>query len=137
MEWARIRMKYLARVVALNPYVEEEVTLSFGEYEICCFINEPKVFVIGEVYLVELVLMFFDDIEFKPSNDHVMSLTKIGNSFAYQLNGKLLDNKFIVTNLIFEDDLFYQYSHIENQYVMLKSDRINVEIIESISHELF
>ncbi len=137
MGWARIRMKYFARVVALNPYVEEEVRLSFGEYEICCFINEPNVFVIGEVYLVELVLMFFDDIEIKPSNDHVMSLTQIGNSFAYQLNGKLLDNKFIVTNLVFEDDLFYQYSHIENQYVMLKSDRINVEIIESISNELF
>ncbi|MCT6518000.1 MULTISPECIES: hypothetical protein [Enterobacterales] len=130
-------MKYFARVVALNPYVEEEVTLSFGEYEICCFINEPNLFVIGEVYLVELVLMFFDDIEIKLSNDHDMSLTQIGNSFAYQLNGKLLDNKFIVTNLVFEDDLFYQYSYTENQFVMLKSDRINVEIIEPISHELF
>lgn len=92
---------------------------------------------IGEVYLVELVLMFFDDIEIKLSNDHDMSLTQIGNSFAYQLNGKLLDNKFIVTNLVFEDDLFYQYSYTENQFVMLKSDRINVEIIEPISHELF
>lgn len=130
-------MKYFARVVALNPYVEEEVTLSFGEHEICCFINEPNLFVIGEVYLVELALMFFDNIEIKPSNDHNMSLAQLGNSFAYQLNGKLLDNKFIVTNLVFEDDLFYQYSYIEDQFVMLKSDRINVEIIEPISHELF
>lgn len=35
MEWARIRMKYFARVVALNTYVEEEITLSLGEYKIC------------------------------------------------------------------------------------------------------
>lgn len=30
MGWARIRMKYFARVISLNPYVEEEVILTLG-----------------------------------------------------------------------------------------------------------
>lgn len=137
MGWARIRMKYFARVVALNPYVEEEITLSFGEYEICCFINEPNLFVIGEVYLVELALIFFDDIEIKPSNDQVISLTQIENTFSYQLTGMLFDNKLVVANLVFEDDLFYRYSCFENRYITVIVDRIDVEFIEPINHDLF
>lgn len=137
MEWARIRMKYFARVVALNPYVEEEITLSLGEYEICCFINEPHLIKIGQCYLFELTLMFFNDIEINVSNHPIMSLTQVENTFSYQLTGMLFDNKLIVANLVFEDDLFYHYSYFENQYITVTVDRIDVEFIEPINHDFF
>lgn len=130
-------MKYFARVIALNPYVEEEVTLSLGEYEICCFINESHLIKIEQCYLVELTLMFFNDIEIKVSNHPVMSLTQVENTFSYQLTGMLFDNKLIVANLVFEDNLFYHYSYFENQYITVTVDRINAEFIEPINHDLF
>lgn len=130
-------MKYWASVVSLSSDIEEEVILFLGESEICCFVNQPDLFQIGKIYLVELTLMFPDEIEIKASNHPMMSLTQIENTFSYQLTGMLFDNKLIVDNLVFEDDLFYRYSYFENQYITVIIDRIDVEFIEPTNHDLF
>ncbi len=49
----------------------------------------------------------------------------------------LFDNKLIVANLVFEDDLFYHYTYFENQYITVTVDRIDVEFIEPINHDFF
>ncbi|WP_340610058.1 hypothetical protein [Xenorhabdus bharatensis] len=123
-------MKYYAKVISLNEHIEEEVVLSFGEQEICCFVNEFKEpLYIGNTYLVELGLMFLDEIKIETSKNKQFSLQNINNTFAYEINGYLFENKIIMSNLIFEEDILYSHSYFENEYVKIYTDRITVEFI--------
>ncbi|WP_426578162.1 hypothetical protein ACP179_10360 [Xenorhabdus stockiae] len=123
-------MKYYAKVIALNEHIEEEVVLSFGEQIICCFINEFKEqLYVGHTYLVELGLMFLDEEKIEISKNKNFSLQKIDNTFSYEINGYLFENKIIMSNLTFEDDILYNHSYFENEYVKIHTDRITVDFI--------
>lgn len=118
-------MKYYAKIISLNPNVEEEVTIALGEIELTCFINELDSSIkLGEVYLVELELEFLDEINAELAIDTLPK--QIGKSFAYELSGYLLENKIITSNVIFQNDLLYEISFYENKYVKIYVDRINV-----------
>lgn len=124
-------MKYYAKLISLSEDVEEEAVFSLGEYNICCFVNySPIKLDIGSIYLIELGLIFFDDELIEHSNESEYFLKRKGNSFKYEMNGYLFENNFILSNLVFQDDLFYDYSYLENKFVNLQADRITVSIIE-------
>ena len=118
-------MKYYAEVVSLNPNVEEEVTISLGDITLTCFIcNLNNPIKLNEIYLVELELEIFDEVRAKLATDILPK--QIGDSFAYELNGYLLENKIIISNIILQDDLLYEVSFYENKYVWIYIDRINI-----------
>ncbi|CDG19383.1 hypothetical protein [Xenorhabdus doucetiae] len=120
-------MKYYAKIISLNENIEEEVTLSFGEHEICCFINEfPRLLRVGDIHLVELGLVFLDDVKVEPSKDKNATLKQQGNTFSYEMNGYLVEDKLFLSNLVFQDDILYEYSYLENGYVKIYPDRITV-----------
>ena len=124
-------MKYYAKLVSLNEDVEEEAIFSFGEYNICCFIDySPIKLEIGNIYLIDLGVRFLDDELIEQSNNRKYSLKRKGNSFQYEMNGYLFEDNFILSNLIFQDELFYDYSYLENVFVKIQPDRITVSIIE-------
>ncbi|CDL86438.1 hypothetical protein [Xenorhabdus cabanillasii] len=123
-------MKYYAKIVSLNENIEEEVTLSFGEYEICCFINDfPASLQVGDTHLVELGFMFLDDVRIEPSKNKNMSLKQQGNTFSYEINGYLVEDKIFLSNLVFQDELLYEYSYLENEYIKVYPDRITVSFL--------
>lgn len=124
-------MKYYAKLVSLSEDVEEEAIFSFGEYNICCFIDySPIKLDIGNIYLIDLGVRFLDDELIEQSNNREYSLKRKGNSFQYEMNGYLFEDNFILSNLILRDELFYDYSYLENGFVKIQPDRITVSIIE-------
>ncbi|MDC9595267.1 hypothetical protein [Xenorhabdus sp. IM139775] len=123
-------MKYYAKIISLNENIEEEATLSFGEYEICCFINDfPTSLQVGNTYLVELGFMFLDDVKIEPSKEKSISLKQQGNTFSYEMNGYLVEDKLFLSNLVFQDELLYEYSYLENEYIKIYPDRITVSFL--------
>lgn len=118
-------MKYYAKVISLNPSVEGEVTITLGEIVLTCFIcdlNNP--IKLDSIYLVGLEIEIFDEIRVELAPDTLPK--QIGESFAYELSGYLIENKLIVSNVIFQDDLLYEASFYENKYVKICVDRINI-----------
>lgn len=123
-------MKYYAKIISLNEYIEEEVTLSFGEYEICCFINEFTASLrVDDTHLVELGLMFLDNVKIEPSKDKNTSIKQQKNTFSYEINGYLVEDKIFLSNLVFQDELLCEYSYLENEYVKIYPDRITVSFL--------
>lgn len=121
-------MKYYAKVISLNPDIEEEVTISLGEIILTCFIsglNNP--IKLDAVYLVELELEIFDEVKVELSTDTLPK--QIRKTFAYNLSGYLVKNKIIISNVIFQDDLLYEASFYENKYVKIYVDRINISFL--------
>ncbi|MGM0936106.1 MAG: hypothetical protein ACQEWL_05745 [Pseudomonadota bacterium] len=110
-------MKYYAKVIALNPDIEEEVTISLGEIVLTCFISElSRPIQLNSVYLVTLELEIFDEISAELSTDSVPK--QIESSFAYELNGYLFENKLIVCNTILQHDLLYYIQYYNMIYCM-------------------
>ena len=42
----------------------------------------------------------------------------------------LFEDKLVLSNLIFQDESFYDFSYFENDFITLGSDRITVSIID-------
>ena len=124
-------MKYYAKLVSLSEDVEEEAIFSFGEYNICCFIDYSPIKIdIGDIYLIDVGVRFIDNELIEKSNNSEYSLKRKENSFQYEMNGYLFEDNFILSNLIFQDELFYDYSYLENGFVKIQPDRITVSIVE-------
>ncbi|WP_274370671.1 hypothetical protein [Morganella morganii] len=121
-------MKYYAKVISLDPDVEEAVTISLGEIELTCFIcdlNNP--IQSGSIYLVDLEFEIFNEISVELATETLAK--QIGESFSYELSGYLTENKLIISNVIFEDDLLYEASFYENKGVKIYADRINISFL--------
>jgi len=124
-------MKYYAKLISIDENVEEEVIFAFGEYNICCFIDySPVPLRVGNIYLVELGLWFNDDMQIETSKDKHFFIKRERNTFQHIINGYLFEDKLVLSNLIFEDELFYDFSYFEKDFITIKPDRITVSIIE-------
>ena len=124
-------MKYYAKLIFVNEDVEEEVIFAFGEYNICCFVDYSSVPLhVGNIYLVELGLWFNDDIQIEASKDKHFFIKRERETFKHIINGYLFEDKLILSNLIFQDESFYDFSYFENDFITLRSDRMTVSIID-------
>ncbi|WP_180297525.1 hypothetical protein [Snodgrassella alvi] len=52
-------MKYYAKIISLNDDIEEEVVLSLGEKEICCFINSAPYALIEKKHIFSRIKLVF------------------------------------------------------------------------------
>ncbi|BFO08057.1 hypothetical protein GGER_05670 [Serratia rubidaea] len=120
-------MKYYAKVISLSDNIEEEVLLSLGEKELCCFIDSaPYKLVEGCVYLIDLNLSFVDDESMVESEDKKISIKRIDDGFSYEIVGFVSGNKLITDGVIFDDELLLDYVYLDSNYVKVMPDRIGV-----------
>lgn len=122
--------KFTALVVETNDIVEEEVTLRINGSELTCFACVCPYEIHTETeYGVELELMVFDECEVVNCSDDKPELERIGDSFSYYVRGVLEGNMLKTKNLTFTDDIFWDYTYLENQRVEIKVDRFDVEFL--------
>ncbi|HAY0637461.1 hypothetical protein [Serratia rubidaea] len=123
-------MKYYAKVISLSDNIEEEVLLSLGEKELCCFIDSaPYKLVEGCVYLIDLNLSFVDDESMVESEDKKISIKRIDDGFSYEIVGFVSENKLITDGVIFDDELLLDYVYLDSNYVKVTPDRIGVSFL--------
>jgi hypothetical protein len=124
-------MKYYAKLIAFDPYIEEQATFAFGQYQLCCFINSsPWALNTGNIYLLELGLCFINKIKPELSKDKCFIIKQQQDTFTHHINGYLFENKLILSNLVFQDDLFYDFSYLSGDFIKCNIDRFSVDILD-------
>ncbi|OCG79535.1 hypothetical protein [Gilliamella sp. Occ4-3] len=126
-------MKYYAKLVAIDPYIEEQATFDFGQYQLCCFINSSACALNqGNIYLLELNLCFIDKIKPELSGDKHFSIMQQADTFVHHINGYLFENRLILSNLVFQDDLFYDFAYLSGNFIKFSVDRLSIDILNNI-----
>ena len=68
--------------------------------------------------------------QIEASKDKYFFIKREGETFEHIINGYLFEDKLVLSNLIFQDESFYDFSYFENDFITLGSDRITVSIID-------
>lgn len=125
-------MKYYAKIVSLNNDDENEITILLGDTYLTCFIESSHSSLkIGDIKLIEIILYFIneDDIELTENSKKCFDINHLVG-YSYEMKGYLLDNKFIVKNIVIQDDIFFSYAYYGDSFVNLKIDRLGIVILD-------
>ena len=120
--------RYKVVVLAVGQIVEEEVLLLVNGLEIKCFASYcPSKIVVGETYEVEFELVLSDTDVVAATEEPLTTLIEmIGSGFSCAIYG-YLDGSMIRSFVDFPDqDIHYDYPHLNERYVKINVDRIDV-----------
>ncbi|WP_433899271.1 hypothetical protein [Pseudomonas sp. PSE1(2024)] len=119
--------KYAATVIEIDDIVEEFVVLLINNVEVRCFISYcPHRIRIGEQHSVELEIVLPDENYAETSKEKRMGVETIDDSFSCILYGYL--NGSILESFVsfYEQEIHYEYPHLNERYVKIIVERINV-----------
>ncbi|KAA0975876.1 hypothetical protein [Pseudomonas sp. ANT_J28] len=120
--------RYEAVVLAVGPVVEEEVLLLVKGLEVKCFASYclSKIEV-GETYEVEFDLVLADTDVVAAAEEPITTLIEMkDDGFSCALYG-YLDGGVFRSFVDFSDqDIHYDYPHLNGRFVKVKVDRIDV-----------
>jgi len=120
--------KYYAKVLKLDPDIEEEVTLDVNGIEITCFASVcPFKISVGKEYPVAFE---FDDFDISEQSTEETSLARLGSDYSYELKGKLDGDTVDVGIRIRDEFLSSEYGYLDGKFVSLKVGRLDVEFLE-------
>lgn len=121
---------YIAKVIGFNPDIEEEVTLEVDGVELTCFAGVcPYELILGGEYPISFEMLDFEVAEQKKSED--ISLKRIGNTYAYELRGMLTAGVIDAGIKVSDEFLEHNYSYLDGKYIIIKTERLDVEFIVS------
>ncbi len=122
--------KYTAKVVGLDPDIEEEVTLRIKGMDFTCFAGIcPYELSVGQEYPVTFEMLDFELSE--QVNSDETSFERIENTYAYTLKGKLCRDTIDVGIKISDEFLASDYAYLDGKYICLNVDRLDVEFLEN------
>jgi len=121
-------IKYNAQVIHTNENIEEEVTLRVNGYELTCFANIcPYEIILSKIYPV---IFGIDDYDVCiQNNSKETNMRRIGDGYAYEIKGKIMFDTIDAGIQIYDEQLAYDYKYLNNEYVCLNTERLNVEFL--------
>jgi hypothetical protein len=120
--------RYQAVVLAVGPVVEDELLLLVNGLEVKCFASYcPSKIEAGEVYEVEFDLVLSDNDVVAAAEEPITTLLEMkGDGFSCALYG-CLDGGVFRSFVDFSDqDIHYDYPHLNGRFVKIQVDRIDV-----------
>lgn len=125
-------MSILANVESFNTHNEHGVNMVIDDNtELLGFVGYcPYPIEVGKTYPIKLGITVLDDLDIKRVSTPSKGFTRCNNSFSYQIRGILLDRGILDAGIIIEDEVFFNYSFLFNQYVEIRVDRLNVEFVK-------
>ena len=123
----------VAKVQALNPDVEEEITLDVDGLIVVGFTSNRPALAVGESRKVQLKLFTASDYGLTPaSSDSMPSIARIGTGFGYRIVGTLVDQGISVGAVILQDEsLSTDFAYLMGEKVSLAADRIGVRFLKA------
>ncbi|GLR04989.1 hypothetical protein [Vibrio hyugaensis] len=120
---------YNAKVLGLNPDIEEEVTLEVNGVELTCFAGMcPYELNIGQEYPVTFEMLDFELTEQESTEE--TSMTRVDSTYAYKLLGRLNGNTIDAGLKICDDFLESDYAYLDGQFICLCVERLDVEFLD-------
>jgi hypothetical protein len=124
---------YQAKVVGLDPQIEEAVLVEINGSRVLAFANiMPFEVYIGNEYKVHLELKILDEISINKVNYEEKNIKQIDNSFTHSICGILDIDKAIIDagiELEIDKEFLFEYGYLHEQYVQLLVDRVAIEFI--------
>jgi hypothetical protein len=124
---------YQAKVVGLDPQIEEAVLVEINGSRVLAFANiMPFEVYIGNEYKVHLELKILDEISINKVNYEEKNIKQIDNSFTHSICGILDIDKAIIDagiELEIDKEFLFDYGYLHEQYVQLLVDRVAIEFI--------
>lgn len=122
---------YKAKLLKLDEFIEEEVLIEINGLQFVGFASicpyKPK---INKVYPVKLGLTFLDGPEIIVLDEARHHIERIDKTYGYILCGQVCGDSIDIGNGIkIQDDIFGEYSYLNQQYIKIKVDRLSVEFI--------
>jgi len=116
-----------ALLISIDENVEEEVLLLIGGVKVKCFVSYcPLEIRVGRRYEVELDMVLPDKCFVVAAKEQIRTVEMIDDGFSCVLSG-YLDGSVFRSFADFEDqDIHYDYPELNEQYVMIAVDRIDV-----------
>ncbi len=123
-------MKQKALLIKVNKIIEEEVTLKICEFELIGFANIiPYQLEQGNEYDVYVGITILDNFQITELNKKTKSVERINKSFKYLIRGILKEGGIIDAGVVFQDEMFEEYTYLIDKYIEIEVDRISVEFI--------
>ncbi|MGW8462101.1 hypothetical protein [Pseudomonas sp. CLCA07] len=120
-----------AKLLYLNDVNEEDATLLIDGHSVECFINScPYEIEIGKTYEVELTLNLSEFYTIEKTSSNSVLIEKIPKGYAYFLYGTLKDDSLETFTTFHDEDIHYDHPDLNNQFIKLKVDRINVNFLQ-------
>ncbi|WP_077310519.1 hypothetical protein [Terribacillus halophilus] len=125
-------MTYIAKLIKLNPHIEEEVTLKINDVEFTAFAFVcPYPIELGRSYPISIGFTILDELNIHELNENRKEIVRLDSSYEYLIRGLLqrnsLDAGIIIND---EDEYFSDYPNLIGKQVEIKVDRISVEFLQ-------
>lgn len=118
---------YQALVVAIDPFVEDAIELVVDSFSINCFVSySPSRIEVGDTYEVEFEMVLPDEECIPATECNKMQIEKLDNGLSCDIYG-YLDGEVLRSVIDFLDqDIHYEYPHLNGHFVKVSANRINV-----------
>ncbi|ABA73493.1 MULTISPECIES: hypothetical protein [Pseudomonas] len=121
---------YKALVVEIDPYVEEAILLVVEGAAVRCFVSySPSEIEVGKTYEVEFEMVLSDEECVSPAQCEKAQIKMLGSGFPCEIYG-YLDGEVFRSLVDFTDqDIHYEFPHLNGQFVKINADRIDVSFV--------
>jgi len=119
-----------AKLLKINEDDENDATLLINGLSIECFVNScPYAIEIGKTYLIELTLYLSDTYMLSRAKNTDPIVEKSSKGYSYFLCGTLKNSVFESFTNFDDQDIHYDHPDLNDQYVKLEVDRIDVNFV--------
>ena len=119
--------KYSALIVEIDPIIEEMVLLSVNGVTVRCFAGYcPSVIEIGETYSAEFEMMLPDEIDISKCESSETRVEMLDDGFSCEIHGRLEGDTFKSFVEFADQDIHFDFPHLNGQFVKIRAQRIDV-----------
>ncbi|WP_192560153.1 hypothetical protein [Pseudomonas allokribbensis] len=119
-----------ALVVEIDPFVEDAILLVFEGVEVRCFASySPSKIDVGKTYEAEFEMVLSGEEFVSATPCEKMQIKMLGSGFPCEVYGYLDGEVFRSFVDFMDQDIHYEYPHLNGQFVKINADRIDVSFV--------
>jgi hypothetical protein len=120
--------KYFVEIIEFDSLIEELVTLNIQGANIKCFVDYcPSVIEAGKNYEAQFEMVLPDELEIaKIENNEEARIEMLDNGFSCDIYGYIADDIFRSIIEFPDQDIHFDYPHLNGQFVKITAERIDV-----------
>ncbi|RIJ09532.1 hypothetical protein DXT77_16440 [Pseudomonas sp. 91RF] len=118
-------------VVEIDHFVDDAILLVVGGVEIRCFASySPSKIEVGKTYEAEFEMVLSGEEFVSPTQCEKMQIKMLGSGFHCEVYGYLDGEVFRSFVDFMDQDIHYEYPHLNGQFVKINADRIDVSFVQ-------
>ncbi|PMQ08471.1 hypothetical protein PseAD21_24490 [Pseudomonas sp. AD21] len=121
--------KYKALVVGIDPVVEDAIDIVVEGFSVRCFVSySPSKIEVGGTYEMEFEMLLPDEECISATECKKKQIEKLNNGLSCDIYGYLDGDVFRSVVDFADQDIHYEYPHLNGHFVKVSADRIDVSV---------